>query len=131
MAKSANSPEQFTPDVVQNIVGRIQAYHADLESERGGYMRRCRSIREDIEGVFTEAKARGLPAKPLRTLIKLTQKVDGAKVIVENLEPDQRELLAMLIKAAGDTVKGQLDLFADLTPEKPNDSNVDDVRGDA
>ncbi|WP_156908893.1 GapR family DNA-binding domain-containing protein [Bradyrhizobium murdochi] len=39
-------------------------------SERGSSMARCRNIRESINNVFKEAKARGILTKELRALVK-------------------------------------------------------------
>ena len=68
MAKPADQKNTFDASVVKSLVGRIDGYFDDLESERGSYMRRCRSIRESIGAVYDEAKARGIPKKELRAL---------------------------------------------------------------
>lgn len=102
MAKPANTPNTYDPDVVKNLVSRIEGYHTDLASERGAYMNRCRSIREDIDGVLEEAKARGVPKKELRTLVRARQKLEAARRVIDELEPEQRTTVEMLAEAFGD-----------------------------
>ncbi|SCB52283.1 hypothetical protein GA0061099_103022 [Bradyrhizobium yuanmingense] len=58
MAKSAAETNDFDPQLVQDILSKIDGYHADLASERGSSMARCRNIRESISNVYKEAKAR-------------------------------------------------------------------------
>src|SRR5258708_6089052 len=65
MAKAADTSNQFDTAVVQNLVGKIEDFFVDLDSERGTYMQRCRNIRESISAVYDEAKARGIPKKEL------------------------------------------------------------------
>jgi uncharacterized protein (UPF0335 family) len=101
MAKAANTTNDFEPEVVQELLGKIDGYHADLVSERGTFMKTCRSIRESISNVYTEAKARGIPEKELRSLVKIRLNEAKNRKIYEELEADQQLTLSMLATAEG------------------------------
>lgn len=101
MAKAANTTNDFEPEIVQELLGKIDGYHADLASERGTFMKTCRSIRESISNVYTEAKARGIPEKELRSLVKIRLNEAKNRKIYEELEADQQLTLSMLATAEG------------------------------
>jgi uncharacterized protein (UPF0335 family) len=101
MAKAANTSNDFEPEVVQELLGKIDGYHADLASERGTFMKTCRSIRESISNVYTEAKARGIPEKELRSLVRIRLNEAKNRKIYEELEADQQHVLSMLATAEG------------------------------
>lgn len=103
MAKPATASNQFDPDVVNNLLGKIDGYDGDLDSERGSYMKKCRDIRERIAAVYEEAKAHGVPQKELRTLVKIRTHEKASKKLFLELEHDQQEALKLL--AATEKVK--------------------------
>jgi hypothetical protein len=102
MAKPADAKNTFDPAVVKSLVGKIEGYFDDIESERGSYMRRCRSIRESITAVYDEAKARGVPRKELRAFIKGRQRLEKARKVLADLEAEERETVELLAEAFGD-----------------------------
>ncbi len=110
MAKPAEATNTFESAVVKSLTGKIDGYHADLESERGSYMRKCRGIRESITAAYDEAKARGIPKKEFRAFITGRQKLEKARKVLADLEPEQRETVEMLAEAFGDAA--DLPLFA-------------------
>lgn len=102
MAKqAAQQTNDFDAEVVQEVLGKIDGYEADLASERGSSMARCRNIRESINNVLKEAKARGIPTKELRALVKIRKNENKNKEIYEELEQDQQQILSMLATAEG------------------------------
>ncbi|MBR1033029.1 MULTISPECIES: hypothetical protein [Bradyrhizobium] len=102
MAKpAATQTNDFDPEIVQEILGKIDGYHADLASERGSSMARCRNIRESINACFKEGKARGIPTKELRSLVKIRINEAKNREIYEELEQDQQHILSMLATAEG------------------------------
>jgi Uncharacterized protein conserved in bacteria (DUF2312) len=102
MAKqAAQQTNEFDPEVVQEVLGKIDGFEADLASERGSSMARCRNIRESINNVFKEAKARGIPSKELRTLVKIRKNENKNKQLYDDLENDQQQVLSMLATAEG------------------------------
>lgn len=96
MAKPANATNSFDPDVVTSLLGKIDTFDADLLSERGSYMQKCRSIRESIQSVYDEAKAAGIPKKELGTLVKIRKNEKKNIALYNDLEADQQHVLAML-----------------------------------
>jgi len=103
MAKPATASNQYDPDVVNNLLGKIDGFDADLDSEKGSYMKRCRDLRERIAAVYEEAKAAGVPQKELRTLVKIRKHEKASKKLFLELEHDQQENLKMI--AATEKVK--------------------------
>jgi len=124
MAKPAKQSNTYDPDLVKSLVGRIEGHFSDLDTERGKYMNACRSIRDDIAGIYEEAKARGVPKKELRAFVSSRQKLEAARRVLEELEQEQRATVEMLAEAFGDAK--DLPLFANVvkkagsgTTEKP------------
>jgi uncharacterized protein (UPF0335 family) len=101
MAKPAATTNDFEPEVVQEMLGKIDGYEADLASERGSSMKRCRNIRESISNVYKEAKTRGIPTKELRSLVKIRKNEAKNRQIYDELEADQQAILSMLATAEG------------------------------
>lgn len=92
----------FDRDVLQSLVGRIEGCLADLLSERGAYMNRCRGIREGITAVYDDAKDHGVPKKELKALIRtreLERKIEQTKA---DLEADEAATFEQLQDALGD-----------------------------
>jgi hypothetical protein len=96
MAKPATASNNFDPEVVNALLGKIDTYDADLMSERGSYMSKCRSIRDSIQSVYDEAKAAGIPKKELGTLVKIRKNEKKNLALYNDLESDQQHVLAML-----------------------------------
>ncbi len=102
MAKpAAQTTNDFDPDLVQEILGKIDGFYSDLTSRHSSYMSDCRNIRESISNVFKEAKARGVPTKELRSLVKIRQNEEKNRRIYEDLEREQQQILSMLATAEG------------------------------
>lgn len=103
MAKPANQTNDYDPQIVNALLGKIDGYDRDLMSERGSYMSTCRGIRENIKAVYDEAKAQGIPTKELRTLVKIRHNERKNIELFSELESDQQDNLARL--AATEKVK--------------------------
>jgi hypothetical protein len=103
MAKKAsegiNAPDD---EDVQAAVRNIEEHYADLASERGSYMLKCRRIREAMAADYERAGANGISKKLLKLIVKerdLSRKIDD---LVTDLEPDERSELEMLMEKLGD-----------------------------
>lgn len=86
----------FDPSVLQDIVSRLDEIDSTIASERGKFMKRCRDLAEDRKGVMTEAKARGIPLKPLKVELKarkLTHKIEELRSELEADDADQAQLI--------------------------------------
>lgn len=116
MAKPATASNSFDPVIVNALLGKIDSFHADLASERGASMSRCRNIRESISNVYKEGKAQGIPSKELRTLVKIRLHEQASSKLYEELEQDQQEILALL--AATEKVQ-DLPLWRSASDRKP------------
>ncbi len=116
MAKPATASNHFDPDIVNALLGKIDGYHADLASMKGSYMANCRNVRESIKAVFDEGKAKGVPSKELRVLVKIRLHEAASTKLYEDLEADQQETLAML--AATEKV-ADLPLWRSAADRKP------------
>ncbi len=103
MAKKANeavnSPES---DDVQAAVRNIEDHYADLASERGSYMLKCRRIRESMAADYERAGNQGISKKLLKLIVKereLERRIDALALDLEN---DERSELEMLMEKLGD-----------------------------
>lgn len=101
-ADAANISNGYDGEKLKAYIGKIEGYFADMDSEKGAYMRRCKSIRESIAVVYEEAKALGIPKKVLKAHVDL-RKLEGKKEdIVAKLDGDDAETFEMMADALGD-----------------------------
>lgn len=101
-ADAAHASNGYDGEKLKGYIGKIEGYFADMESEKGAYMRRCKSIRDSIDVVFEEAKALGIPKKVLKAHVDL-RKLEGKKeAIVAKLEGDDAETFEVMADALGD-----------------------------
>jgi uncharacterized protein (UPF0335 family) len=101
-AKQTPNTNGFDPAVLQDVVSRLDELDATLASERGKFMKRCRDISEDRKGVMTEAKARGIPLKPLKTELKARKLAHKIEELRSELEADDAEQADLIREALGD-----------------------------
>lgn len=93
----------FDPAIVRSFIDKIEAEHAALESERGVYMARCKSIRETIAMHVEEAKsAHGIPRKALKTVLDLRAAERRKEALVEKLAGGDGETFDILATSLGD-----------------------------
>ena len=102
MAKNATQGNGFDPDIVKNLVSRIENLFGEIDTLREQFVEECKPLREDIKSVFDEADARGIPKKELRKFITARMKLDAARKMITDLEADQRDTVEMLSIAFGD-----------------------------
>lgn len=101
-ADAANATNGFDGDKLKGYIGKIEGYFADMESEKGAYMRRCKSIRESMDVVFEEAKALGIPKKVLKAHVDLRKLENKKEALVAKLDGDDAETFEMMADALGD-----------------------------
>jgi uncharacterized protein (UPF0335 family) len=92
----------FRPEAAKEFVARIERLLDDLASEKGEYMRKAKTIREDIALVLDDAKAAGVPKKELKAVIKTRELEMRAAAIRDDLEGDAQETFDMIRAALGD-----------------------------
>jgi hypothetical protein len=97
----ARKGKAFVKSVSQSFIDRIENLHSDLDSERGSYMKSCRSIREEIDSVYTEAVNAGIKKKVLKA--EITKRALKAKeeAIRDNLEAEDQDEFDQLELAIG------------------------------
>jgi hypothetical protein len=103
-------------DAAQAFVDQIERHMADLLSERGSYMARCRGIREAITGVYDDAKGQGIRRNSLKTLIKergLERKIIELREALEADDKDNFILLVDAVKGLEGTPLGEATVDAD------------------
>jgi hypothetical protein len=116
----------FDPDQLRGIVGKIEQCFADLLSERGAYMNRCRGIREGITAAYDDAKAAGIPKDALKKAVKTRELERKIAEHVAAMEADTRENYELIRAALGDF--GDLPLgAAALDRAKPKGETLDSL----
>jgi uncharacterized protein (UPF0335 family) len=99
----------FDPDVLNSIVSRIESVFDDLLSERGVYMHKCKSLREDIANLYDEAKARGIPPKSLKKAVKareLNRKIDALRADLDMVDQESYDQIRFALGDLADTPLG-------------------------
>jgi uncharacterized protein (UPF0335 family) len=114
---AATATNGFEPEKIQNFVATIEESHEQLQSEKGQYMKRCQSIRDDIKLVYDEAKDAGVPKKELKAVIKTRAKQRELDALREDLEVDERDTYDMLRHALGDLADLPLGVAAMVADE--------------
>lgn len=126
--KSKAGHNGFDPAVLNSIVDRIEGVFEDLLSERGTYMLKCRRLREDIANLYEEAKARGIPQKPLKKAVKARDLVRKMEALRQELDMVDQESYDQIRHALGDLADLPLGEAA-LKGKAPNGEEKD-VRPD-
>ena len=90
------------PDLVAGFTSRIETLLGNLDSRKGEYMREARGIRDEINGVYGEAKDAGIPKKEFKCVIKTRELERKLDAIREDLEGDEGETFDQIYAALGD-----------------------------
>jgi len=100
--KTAATGNGFDSTVATSYVKQLEAEHQKLETERGKYMKRCRSIRDDIGSLMDDAKNKGIPKKILKDAVKHRAMRRKLESIREDMEPEQQDQFDLFQFAIGD-----------------------------
>lgn len=93
----------FDRKAVSGYVDRINNLMSDMESERGTFMAKCKSIRQDIAHVIAEAKDQhGIPKKEFKAVIRTRELEDKAARVRDELEAESQETFDQIRIALGD-----------------------------
>ncbi len=102
MAKpAASSTNEFVPEVVLEILSKLDRDEERLASALGSYREQCREIREAISRTYEEAAARGIPTEELRVLVKIRRNEGKNAKIFSKLTAEQKETVSQLAAAEG------------------------------
>jgi hypothetical protein len=103
MAKAAtgktNSPKE---EDVQTAMANIEQGYADLMSERGIYMQKCKKIRGVMEDDYKSAQNLGISKKLLKKIVKEREFERKIEALTADLEPDEVSEHAMLMEKLGE-----------------------------
>jgi uncharacterized protein (UPF0335 family) len=103
----------YDPKTVNSFAARLDGLDAELESERGKYMKRCHELRDDISDILDEAKDKGIPKKAFKAVRKAAKYERKATRAREDLEPDHQDSFDLIKQALGefaDTALGKATL---------------------
>lgn len=93
----------YDAEKVKNFIARIESLHADIASEMGTALSRCKDIHADIKIVYDEAKdAAGIPKKALKKVVKARELERKAAQCREDLEGDAQDSYDLIRHALGD-----------------------------
>lgn len=101
----------FDPNLATNYVIRIENLHKQLEVIAAERMAESKIVREDIKGVYKEAKDDGFAPQPLRAKVKERahrRKADAARTNLADIDLiDQFDKLSQALGDLYDTPLGQ------------------------
>jgi uncharacterized protein (UPF0335 family) len=82
----------FDQDQVQSFIDAIEEQDKRMESEKGSYMRFCKSAREEQDTIYNSAKENGIPKKVLKGLVKERQLERQKKKVRDQIDEDYTPL---------------------------------------
>jgi hypothetical protein len=91
-----------TQDQIKDAFDEVLRCHAELATERGAYMQRCRQIRKEIADVYEGAEDYGINRRALKAKVKEHQVQEKLLAIREALEDDDRSEFDRCTEALGD-----------------------------
>jgi hypothetical protein len=87
---------------VQAALAHVEQNYADLASERGIYMSKCKRIRETMAGDYDKASDQGISKKLLKKIIKERELERKIGALTDDLEDDERSEHQMLMEKLGE-----------------------------
>jgi uncharacterized protein (UPF0335 family) len=108
--KQANGEQAGAPGIGHNglpekgkeFVQRIETLNKDLASEKGAYMATCKTIREDVKAVLTEAAEAGITRRTIKTAVKVRELERRAAEARGDLDIADQDMLDNIRLALGD-----------------------------
>lgn len=92
------------------FVERVEELNRNLASEKSSYMTECKTIREDITAVLTEAHDAGITRKTIKAAVKiraLQRKADEAREALDIAEIDHLDNIRLALGDLADTALGK------------------------
>lgn len=105
----------YDTGLAEEFLERVENIEKDMESERGAYMAKCKSFREDIKTVLSEAEGEGFSPKVLKIILqerKLIKKIKDAPNGLDIDATSQYDALTTALGAFQDTELGTAALDA-------------------
>lgn len=88
--------------VLKVAIEKIEASKASIASIMGKAMAECKKHHEEIAEAMADAKAKGVPMKPLKAELKLCEFDEKKRKVVGKLDEDAAIELEMIREALGD-----------------------------
>lgn len=108
MAQAATPTNGFNQEQLKSYLDRIANLQEEISSTMGTAMRECKTLRDDIKDIYTEAKDKGIPQKALKAEAKL-RALDRAKAnVIAGLDQEDEESLEQIQEALGDFASSPL-----------------------
>lgn len=98
----------YDPQILGAFNQRIESLHADLATEKGESMARCRAIHLDIDEVLKEAKNAGIPKKEFKAVIKKRTLLAKAEAIRADMEGESENTFDQIEIALGKFAETEL-----------------------
>lgn len=102
MAQAATPSNGYKPDELKDFITRCENIDAEIASETGAFMKTVRDLKEDKKSIIQEAKDKGIPAKPLKALLKQRQLLRDIEKIEDGLEGEDSDSLDAIRSALGE-----------------------------
>ncbi|WP_108661058.1 hypothetical protein [Acuticoccus kandeliae] len=117
----------YDREVVQSYIRRHENIEAQILSEKGAMMKKCRDLKADQNAILEEAKdSHGIPKKILRLILKqrdLERKIEDLADGLDDDEADSYDQMLAAIEGMEDTPLGQAALAA--AKPKQDDGQTD------
>lgn len=101
-AEAGNGQGKNLSEQGSDYVKRVENLHRELASEKSSYMAACKSLREGIKEVLTEAAEAGITRKTIKTAVKVRELERKAEEAREDLDIAERDHLDNIRLALGD-----------------------------
>ena len=87
-ARAKPTANTVDPELVNQLLDKLDEIQERQLSDLGSYRAKCKEHKKSADGIFKEAKARGIPPKLLKMDIKIRQKKREIAEIRDSVEPD-------------------------------------------
>lgn len=98
MAKTAEPISKLDGATVKTFLHRIDELFAEMASEQGSYMARCKGIRDDMKEVYADAKNQSVPTRELKKLVAIRRKMAKLYAELQELDTLEQNTLAELMR---------------------------------
>jgi hypothetical protein len=90
-----------TPSEAASFVDKFEEMEAEIASERGVFMAKCKAIRERQSELLDDAKSQGVAKKIVKALVKRLSLLRKADEQIDDLEDDDRAYAVDIFQALG------------------------------
>ncbi len=102
MTRILEGSNRATPEEAGSFVDQFEEFEAEIASERGVFMSKCRAIRERQKELLEDAKSQGVGKGLVKAIAKARELEAKAKAIRDEMEDDDRAFFIDIRRALGD-----------------------------